>query len=1068
MDTMDGFGPAPSSGSAGPWTAAASRLWLTSVIHQDSAPYVITAAYRLRGPVDQDRLAAAVRALPALHPALAIRYELADGELSSTPAPEAQAFLQVNQDEPDTDLDALVGYSIADWFWDLAEPPHLRATLWEFGPEDSLLVVGVHHIAADATGFDRLMRDLLGLYDGSIAEGPAGGVVAERPVGESAIAESPVAESAASQSVSAPAAPVPARVLERSAEYWAREFAEPVEQLELPLARSGAVPPQQGLLLHDEVEFDLDLAVAAVGGAQATGGSTVTALFGAYLALLAGQEEICIAYPLPPQAVADSGATTLGIVRLPVVPEAGAVELARLCQRKVLFGMRNPYGALAGWTAARASGTDTLPTVIVQWLPGAGDFVAPPMAGIEAVKVRTPLWTSEFDLDLWITGRPGSLGCRLGFRPDRIPPEAVAALVDGFVAFCAAAAEEPSRPVRELPMAGGESAAPQPWSAPADAPDVFTAIRRMDPARPAIRTPAGTTSYGDLLSLSGRWAQAFAGRGIGAGVAVAVDLQPGTAPEIPYGIWAAGAVYVPFTADLPAERVRYLLDACQAEAVVTDRAPWYREHFPELALFTAEAPAQDQEQDPDFAPPEPDQSAYVVFTSGSTGSPKAVKATHANLWFAVCAFQDAVGVAAGARIAQVSAPTFDPALLEMLLAVRVGGCQSVAPAPVRRDPRELARWLDAEQVGFFEATPTVWEALLPHLAPLTSPPAVCASGGEVLSDGLAERIAELGGPVWNLYGPSETTVWATAHRWPGSGRPAIGQPLPGVGIRVADRHLRTLPDGFVGELVISGPGVTRGYPGAPELTADRFVPGPDGLCYRSGDLGRREANADSDGNGDGTGAGDLYFVGRVDRQVKLNGRRIDPGEAEAVLSAHPAIRQAVVVVRPVPGRDGDALCAYAVAADPQVPLDRDEVLLHLRERLPRHAVPAVLVELAELPRTATGKIDPAALPEPAAADLLQLIARYVPPSTPTETAVATAFEQILGTSPVGLHDDFFDLGGTSITGLRLSRLLEGLLGTELPVSVIYEGVTVHAIAAQLDDLKPGSDSWPPEPQELGT
>jgi amino acid adenylation domain-containing protein len=1028
----------------GPYLAGLARLLTASVIHEDSSPYVITAAYELRGPVDTGRLGAAVRALPALHLSLAVRYELAGGTLRMTAVPGGPGRLRVHQPDDETGLpDSLPERArdlIADWVWDLSDPPHLRADLWVLGPDRFLLVVGVHHIAADAMGFDSLLKDLSKLYNGQLAlPDPA----ALPDIGAVGWAEPP-----------APG------FLRRCAEYWRRQFAGPgLAPLELPLPAPDVGTARHDRLLHDEVEFPL-----ATGGPwpglSVTPGSAVTALFGAYLALVSGQEEACIAYPIPAPQHADHGrrgaplgGPSLGILRLGLAADTTVAALVRACQHKVLAGMRHPHGALEAWNDNHRAGAGTLPNVIVQWVPTVGYWMPPGwLAQVDVSRVRTPLWVSEFDLDLWVCGRWDTLSCRLGFHPDRMPPDTVAALTAGFQAFFGQAMACPQAQVRHLALAGRGDGAPareDPRAGDAKsvgsvgAVGILGGVARADPGLDAITTADGVMSYGDLHAAIARWARVLAAQGAGRGDRIAVDVRPGVAPECPYGIWAAGAVYVPLTSDLPADRVRYLIGAARAGVVVTDRPDWYAQHLPGLAALDARAAAGTPSAG-GRAPvmpslrPGADWPAYVVFTSGSMGLPKAVEATHGNLLAAVCAFQQVVAVPAGARIAQTSAAAFDPALLEMLLPVLVGGCQVIAPDPVRRDPRQLARWIDAERVDFIEATPTVWEELARCLQPLRHRPAVCASGGEVLTVQLADKILALGVELWNLYGPSETTIWATAHRCGGAEQPAIGRPLPGVSVRVVSRDLQTLPAGLVGEIVIGGPGVTRGYPGDAELTAQRFVtvPGGDGLAaYRSGDRGWW---------GDD---GELRYAGRADRQVKIGGKRIDPAEVEVALAGYPGVRQAVATVVPVAGRPGMSVCGYVVADQPP---DRDGILQFLREKLPRHAVPAALVDLADLPRTSTGKVDGAGLPPPADSDLLAPPARYVAPVTATEATVASAFGHILGTGQAGRLDDFFDLGGTSLSGLRLVRLLEGLLGKEVPVSAIYTGITVQGIAELLD------------------
>ena len=1004
-----------------PLLAAHSRLWSTSVIYADSAPYVISAAYQLEGTLDVDRLRAAVRALPTVHPGLAVRYEVTGGRLCAN-ATDAPGWLDVRDAGPIGGLTAdLIQDCIDGWSWQLDEPPHLRVTLVHLAPQRALLVVGAHHVAVDAIGFDRLVTDLMRGYD------------------------DPARLAAPPPPAAAPAPPSPAAV-QRSLDYWHKELGGGgLAGLRLPVgAPPDAGQQRQGVLLHDEVTFALPVLESQPA---ATSGTTVIALFGAYLALLADRDEVSIAFPLPPLH-GPSVAPNLGVLRLPVTSATTGADLVRDGQRKVLRGILHQDGALDAWNFHREPDSDTLPNIIAQWIQGVDHATAlPSLDQLKVTKLDSPLWTSEFDLDLWVLGDGPSLTARLGFRPERVAPAAVRSLARSFGVFYEAALREPDRPVCTLPLTD-EVPAAELADPPAVTPDILSALLAVDPALPAV----AELNYAGLAERTARLATLLTSHGIGPGTRVAVDLRPGTLTGCQYGIWAVGAVYVPLVADVPKARLRHLLESSGAAAVLTDRLDWYREQLPEFALIDPDdlagcPPAET------LGRPEPESLAYVVFTSGSTGLPKAVEATHANLLGSVRAFQRTVGLPAGARIAQTSAAVFDPSLLEMLLPIELGGCLVVAPDDVRRDPRRLVQWLAAERIDFVEATPTVWQEMLGHLSAGASLPAVCASGGEVLTAQLAARIAERAGTaVWNLYGPSETTIWATVHRCAGAGWPTIGRPLSNTAVRVVNRHLQTLPIGLVGEIVITGTGVTRGYPHDPDLTAARFVTltdaGPDGRprrWYRSGDRGWS------------TSDGELGYAGRADRQVKLGGKRVDLAEVESALTEHPDVRQAVVSIRPLAGRPDDVLCAHVVgvvvgSSGAGGSVDRDDVLRHLREQLPRHMVPAVLVELAELPRTTTGKIDTAALPAPSTDDLLQRAARYVAPSTELEQLVTHAFEQVLGATPVGALDDFFELGGTSLSGLQLGRLLEGLIGKEVPVSTVYDGVTVSGIAALLDGL----------------
>ncbi|MFI1195236.1 amino acid adenylation domain-containing protein [Micromonospora sp. NPDC020750] len=572
-----------------------------------------------------------------------------------------------------------------------------------------------------------------------------------------------------------------------------------------------------------------------------------------------------------------------------------------------------------------------------------------------------------------------------------------------------------------------------------------------DPDAVAVESADRSLSYAELAARAHRVALHLRRHGVGPDVPVAIALDRSTESVVAVlGTLLAGGAWVPLDPSYPTDRLSYMLadsgvDLIVAEAHTMDRLPAGRVRRIDPAGAAAESgPA------PDPLPPAPTgrHLAYVIYTSGSTGRPKGALLSHAGLANLVRAQADAFGVRPGDRVLQFAPSSFDASVFETAMALATGATLVLADRATTAPGPDLFATLRTRRISHLTLPPSVLATLpdepLPDLAVL-----VCA--GEALPAALVRRWAP-GRRMFNAYGPTEATVWATlAQVRPDDRRPSIGVPVTGVHVAVVDPDGRPVPDGQVGELVIGGAGVARGYHARPGLTAERFVPDPDGppgaRRYRSGDQVCRRP--------DGT----LDFLGRIDHQIKLRGHRIEPDEVAAVLAGHPAVTDAVVVAR----GSGDATRLVGYAAS-----DHDPAGLRafLAERLPAYLVPDVVVTLDALPLTVSGKIDRSVLPEPDRASA-GLTGPVTVPRTGTERLLAGFLADLLGhtstgpdpapgTDPpaalrLGVHDDIFALGANSLMAGRLAARVRTELGRELPVVVIYRSPTVAAMAAALDD-----------------
>jgi amino acid adenylation domain-containing protein len=531
----------------------------------------------------------------------------------------------------------------------------------------------------------------------------------------------------------------------------------------------------------------------------------------------------------------------------------------------------------------------------------------------------------------------------------------------------------------------------------------------------------------------------------------------------------AGRPFVPLSPDFPDERLRTMAEDAGVGVLVTQAA--LAEHavrvaalagIAEVVVVDADEPEDPPEPAPgvrlrwhgDVAAAEPlaangrvasDTVAYVVYTSGSTGVPKGVPITHANVVPLLLWQEEHFGLGPEARALQTLSPSFDFGLQEILTSVLFGG-SLVFPGPERlRAPARYAQFAGEQRVTTMYVTPTYADQVTAAREPIPSLRTILI-GGELLHWGTVRALRSLVGEdcvIFNGYGPTEASINAAMLRIDADAEADAATPVP-VGrvtgasrVYVVGRSLELVPPGVVGEVAIGGPGVATGYLGRPAATAERFVPDPyagepGARMYLTGDHGRLLE------------AGELEILGRVDDQVKIRGFRVELGEIEAALAAHELVRDCAVALRDDDGA-GPLLVAYVVPADGKV--DEDALREHLRERVPAYMVPAAFVPLERLPLTPNGKVDRRALPRPRR----RPAAAGGPPRTALETTIAAVWEEVLDVRGIGLDDSFFDLGGHSLLAARAQARLAEAIAREVEIHTLFECPTVRTLAGLLSD-----------------
>ncbi|SIT67630.1 amino acid adenylation domain-containing protein [Burkholderia sp. b14] len=572
---------------------------------------------------------------------------------------------------------------------------------------------------------------------------------------------------------------------------------------------------------------------------------------------------------------------------------------------------------------------------------------------------------------------------------------------------------------------------------------LFEAQVERTPEVPALVYEDQTFSYAELNAQANRLAHQLIELGVKPDTRVAICVE--RSPALVVGLLAilkAGGAYVPLDPAYPSERLAHILADAAPNIVLAEAAG--RAALGDAAL------AECTVLDPAALPALPDTNpsvaglttrhlAYVIYTSGSTGMPKGVMVEHCNVVNFLAAMSSAPGMASHDRLLAVTSIAFDIAGLELYLPISQGATVVLARREDVTDPIKLQSRIIEQRISVMQAVPSVWRALLDLPEPTLNLTALC--GGEALPVSLSAQLDGMTQGVWNLYGPTETTIWSSflslsEQRNTAGSTVSIGRPIANTRIYLLDTHGQLVPLGAVGELYIGGAGVARGYLNRPTLTAERFVPDPfsedaGARLYKTGDVARYRPD------------GNLEYLGRNDEQVKIRGFRIEPGEIEACLTVHPQVRDAVVVAT----GEGSAkrLVAY-VQSEADEPL-ASTLRAHVAATLPEYMVPSAFVRLDAFPLPPNGKLDRRALPAPDDAALAHQA--YEAPQGELETTLASIWAELLGVKQVGWHDSFFALGGHSLLAMRLISRVRTALGIDLAIRTLFEAPTLAGLAHHL-------------------
>ncbi|HVR95613.1 MAG TPA: amino acid adenylation domain-containing protein [Thermoanaerobaculia bacterium] len=1021
---------------------AQQRLWFLDRLKPGSNGYNVPAALRLEGPLDVPALRRSLAAIVGRHEALRTTFLEVDGQPEQRIAAEIPDLLEeidlsaVPYEARDAEMQRRLGRVLARPF-DLATGPLFRVTLLRMAADDHVLALVAHHIVSDAWSTGVFVRELSALYGRAVAgDAP---VLPELPI--------QYADFAVWQRQSLSGAS-----LERLVERWRARLAGVPTALELPTDRPH--PPVQ-TFRGGAVSFRLDENVSAAfrglyNGAGVTPFMAFLAAFQALLHRYSGQADVLVGSPIAGRHREElEGLIGVFINTLVLRGDLSAAptfrELVAQARERVLeaYSMEDlPFEKLVEeLNPVRDPARSPLFQVVFAFQ---NTPVAPlSLPGLTLRPVRAEGGIAKFELVLSLTESGSVVSGTLQYNSDLFDRTTAMRMAGHLETLVAAAACDPDLPVAELPLLDEAESmqvllewndTERPCPQVPLAHELFAAHARRQPEATAVAAADGRRlTYGELEARANRLAWHLRGLGVGPEVLVAICTERTLDRVVGIvGALKAGGAYVSLDPTYPKERLTYLLEDAGAPVLLTEER-----FLPALPETRAQVVLLDGEWEGDGSQaPEsgvtPDNLSYVVYTSGSTGKPKGVQIPHAGLMNLVRWHQDLYGVAPGERGTQIASPAFDASIWELWPYLAGGASLHIPDEETRLSSSGMIRWWAEQGITLAYLMTPLAEGVLEEEVPegLDLQVRALIIGGDRLH---RRPRPEVGFKLMNHYGPAEYTVTSTVVQVPpegqGSGIPTIGRAVNNTRIYVLDRRQHPVPVGVPGELYVAGVGLARGYHARPDLTAEKFVPDPfseepGARMYRTADLVRYLPD------------GDMDFLGRLDHQVKIRGLRIELGEIESVLGQHPQVREAAVLVRE--DRPGDKrLTAYIVGG-----VEVEDLKAFLRERLPEYMVPAAFLLLESLPLTSNGKVDRRVLPAPE----LQPEAEYVAPRNPVEAVLASIWSKVLKAEKVGVHDNFFDLGGHSLLMTQVTSRVRRTFRVEVPLRAYFESPTVERLA----------------------
>jgi len=1032
------------------------RLWFLAQLEGPSATYNMPTALRLSGELSVQALQQTFVNLIEHHLNLRLCFPEVDGQatvqvlavynplrlidLSTLPLPQQQHV-----------ANHLIAASAMAPF-DLSTGPLMRVLLLKLKAHEHLLLFNMHHIISDGWSISVLVRQWSEWYEASIQN-----LTLPLPA----------------RSIQYPDYAVWQRnwlqgeLLERQLTYWKEQLAGAPALLELPTDYPRpAVMTYQGAQLQTCLTSELTQRLNSFS--QQNGVTLYMALLAAFQILLSrytGQPDILVGTPianrthLHTEDLIGFFVNTL-VLRTPVNSKLPGTELLKEVRQTALQAYAHqdiPFEyVVEQLNPARSLSHSPLFQVMLVLQNVPQEQLE--LSGLKISFEDTKSTIAQFDLTLSIAELEDVLVCDWEYRTDLFHFDTIKRMTEHFEVLLEGLINQPAQPVGQLPLlTEAEQQQLLAWNqTQTDYPldktivDLFQEQVDKTPYNLAVVFEGQSLTYQALNLKANQLAHYLIEQGVQPETLVGICVERSIKMVIGLlGIMKAGGAYVPLDPDYPVPRLQFMLEDSQVPVLLTqthliERLPLSAAKLVSLdhdwatiAAYSSSNPVRRRS---------PENLAYVIYTSGSTGKPKGVMIEHRALANLLNDMQHRVRLTSNDQLLALTTLSFDIAALELYLPLLAGSQTIIISRETANNGETLVQKLVETQITLMQATPATWKLLLQsgwhQLTPLTI---LC--GGEALPTQLGQTLLLNSQQLWNVYGPTETTIWSTTHNitqqqeQPG----LIGRPISNTQIYILDAHHNPTPIGIQGELCIAGRGLARGYKGRPELTLEKFIEveifGEPTRIYKTGDLARWR----SDGN--------LEYLGRLDYQIKLRGFRIELGEIEATLSQHEAVTEAVVVL--IKDEGNPRLAAYVTLATP-----RDDTVSVLRTwlkaRLPEYMLPASFTVLDKLPLTPNGKIDRNALPAPEAWTKGK---HYLAPRDTVELQLAQIWEQVLERRPIGILENFFELGGHSLLAVRLMSQIHHAFDKQLPIATLFQGATIVELA-QLIRHHEAPTTWP--------
>jgi amino acid adenylation domain-containing protein len=1029
---------------------AQERMWFLYQVAPGSSAYNIPASVRLHGPLNKAALRLSVEELVRRHESLRTTFADVAGRpvqiIHSTldPVWTEQDLCSLPRDEREQAASELATAEARRPF-DLRTGPLLRVLLLQLDEEHHVVILTTHHIISDQWSYGIVARELVSRYNAHCD----GTIRAVEPIPELQYVDFAQWQR---EWLSGP-------VLDEQLAFWTHRLRK-LTTLELPSDRPR---PAKHSFEGDHVSLDLpwSLVQQLKQAAVAEGVTLYMVFLAGFFALLhrvTGQRDVVIGTPianrnwLPTEDMIGTFVNTL-VLRCDL---SGDPDFRRLLARvrdvslDAYAHQDLPFEKLVE-TLQPDRGQGGLPMVQVLFNFANTPFARTDFKHLSWLPYEIRRGAAQFDLTLSIDPTASRMAY-LEFNTDLFDRRTTERWLGHYLTLLEAMIANPGQPISGLPLLQDSERRLilEDWNATetkfgemVTVSQLFEAQVARAPEKVAVTDEQGTLSYAELNTRANRFAHYLQMLGVGPEVVVAIHMDHSSELLVCLlGILKAGGAYLPLVPGLPAKRMSVMLETGQVRYVVTTsvlvkalppqeiRVVLFDQEWDAISKLSRDNPVQKAGAT---------SLAYVLFTSGSTGLPKGVEIEHRGLTNCLQSMRRRPGIAEQDLLLSVTPLSFDIAGLELYLPLIAGASILLASRPQAVDGTWLAGQLDEGGATIMQATPATWRMVaLAGWRGTRKITVLC--GGETLSVDLAQTLTSRAAAVWNVYGPTETTIWSTIERVqpePGRAIP-LGRPLANTQLYVLDANLEPVPIGIPGELYIGGSGVARGYRNNPQLTSERFIASPfqeKGRLYRTGDQVKWLPD------------GRLEFIGRIDFQVKIRGFRIEPGEVEIVLGLSPNVSQAVVTVRE---DDGERRLVAYVTLKAAGSFDANEMRRWLRDRLPDYMIPSVIVPLESFPLTDNGKIDRRNLPPPSEARTI-MPAETTPPRDALELQLAALWKQVLGKDAIGVRDNFFDLGGHSLLALRIFSAIERVFRKRLPLALLFQAPTIERLAEVLRD-----------------